>query len=123
MDALGDWLNGRPGRAAARMQVLLTRHPRDALAMKLIQAIHFVMGRPDAMRASVEGVLGAWDDHPARGYLLGCHAFTLEETGEFDRAESVGPRRGRDRPDDAWACTPWRLPMTAPAGHGRGSTG
>ena len=102
VEALGDWLNGRPGRAAARMQVLLTRNPRDALAMKLIQAIHFVMGRPDAMRASVEGVLGAWDDHPARGYLLGCHAFTLEETGEFDRAESVGRAGVEIAPDDAW---------------------
>jgi hypothetical protein len=54
------------------------------------------------MRASVEGVLDAWRDHPARGYLLGCHAFTLEETGEFARAERTG-RKGVDlAPDDAW---------------------
>ncbi len=100
--ALGDWLGGRPTRAAARMQVMLTLHPRDALAMKMIQAIHFVMGRPDAMRASVEGVLPAWGDHPAHGYLLGCHAFALEETGEYTRAERTG-REGVDlAPDDAW---------------------
>ena len=49
--ALGDWLGGRPTRAAARLQVMLTLNPRDALAMKMIQAIHFVMGRPVAMRA------------------------------------------------------------------------
>jgi tetratricopeptide (TPR) repeat protein len=100
--ALGDWLQGRPSRAAARMQVILTLNPRDALAMKMIQAIHFVMGRPDAMRASVEGVLGAWDDHPARGYILGCHAFTLEETGEFSRAERIGRDGVELAPDDAW---------------------
>lgn len=100
--ALGDWLNGRPSRAAARMQVILNLNPRDALAMKMIQAIYFVMGRPDAMRSSIEGVMAAWDDHPARGYLLGCHAFTLEETGEFARAERIG-REGVDlAPDDAW---------------------
>lgn len=99
---LGDWLAGQPSRAAARLQVMLNLHPRDALAMKMIQAIHFVMGRPEAMRASVEGVLPAWDDHPARGYLLGCHAFALEETGEFARAEVTG-RQGVDlAPDDAW---------------------
>lgn len=99
---LGDWLDGRPSRAAARLQVMLNLHPRDALAMKMIQAIHFVMGRPDAMRASVEGVLPAWDDHPARGYLLGCHAFALEETGDYARAEATG-RMGVDlAPDDAW---------------------
>jgi hypothetical protein len=42
--ALGDWLHGRPTRAAARIQVILTLNPRDALAMKMIQAIHFVKG-------------------------------------------------------------------------------
>jgi tetratricopeptide (TPR) repeat protein len=100
--ALGDWLNGRPTRAAARIQVVLSLNPRDALAMKMIQSIYFVMGRPDAMRASVEGVLDAWNDHPARGYLLGCHAFTLEETGEFARAERIGRQGVEIAPDDAW---------------------
>ena len=100
--ALGDWLAGQPTRAAARIQAVLAIHPRDALAMKLVQAIHFVMGRPQAMRASVEAIMPAWDDHPARGYLLGCHAFGLEETGEYAAAERVG-RLGVDlAPDDAW---------------------
>ncbi len=100
--ALGDWLSGRPTRAAARIEVVLTLNPRDALAMKMIQAIHFVMGRPQAMRASVEGVLDAWRDHPARGYLLGCHAFALEETGEYARAERTGRKGVELAPDDAW---------------------
>lgn len=100
--ALGDWLGGRPSRAAARLQVVLNLNPRDALAMKMIHAIHFVMGRPEAMRASVEGVIGAWDDHPARGYILGCHAFTLEETGEFAMAERRGRQGVELAPDDAW---------------------
>ncbi len=100
--ALGDWLGGRPTRAAARLQVVLDLNPRDALAMKMIQAIHFVMGRPQAMRASLESVLGTWDDHPARGYILGCHAFTLEETGEYARAERTGREGVALAPDDAW---------------------
>lgn len=100
--ALGDWLGGRPSRAAARIQVILNLNPRDALAMKMIQAIHFVMGRPHAMRASVEAVAAAWDDHPARGYLLGCHAFALEETGEYTRAERMGIEGVALAPDDAW---------------------
>jgi tetratricopeptide (TPR) repeat protein len=100
--ALKDWLSGFPTRSAHRLQSLLDMHPRDALAMKLIQAIHFMMGRPLDMRQSVESVLPQWDDHPAKGYLLGCHAFTLEETGEYARAESQG-RMGVDlAPDDAW---------------------
>lgn len=123
VEALGDWLNGRPGRAAARMQVLLTRNPRDALAMKLIQAIHFVMGRPDAMRASVEGVLGAWTIIPRAAT---CWAAT---PSRWKRpANSTGPKASaapgsRLRRMTPGACTRWRMSMTAPAGLGRGSTG
>jgi tetratricopeptide (TPR) repeat protein len=102
VDALDDWLAGRPSFAARRMQAVLDEHPRDALAMKLIQAIHFLMGRPKEMRASVEGVLPMWEDHPARGYLLGCHAFTLEETGEYIAAESAGKLGIALAPRDAW---------------------
>lgn len=99
---LGDWLDGRPTAAAARLQQVLDDAPRDALAMKMVQAIEFIMGRPRAMRASVETIINAWDDHPARGYLLGCHAFTLEETGEYAAAERVGRDGVALAPDDAW---------------------
>jgi tetratricopeptide (TPR) repeat protein len=54
------------------------------------------------MRASVEGALPAWDDHPASGYILGCHAFTLEETGEFAAAERIGRQAVDLAPQDAW---------------------
>jgi len=102
VEALADWLAGSPTRAAARIQTVMAAHPRDALAMKLVHGIHFIMGRPVEMRRSVELVLPAWDDHPARGYLLGCHAFTLEETGHYAAAERTG-RNGVDlAPDDAW---------------------
>lgn len=100
--ALGDWLDGRPTWAVARLQESLTRNPRDALAMKLVQGIQFVMGRPKAMRASIEAVIGAWDDHPARGYLLGCQAFCLEETGDYAAAERTGREGVALAPDDAW---------------------
>ncbi len=100
--ALGEWLNGAPTRAASRLQMVMDQNPRDALAMKLIQAIHFMMGRSKEMRASVEGVINKWNDHPALGYLLGCHAFTLEETGEYDRAEKVGRHGIALAHDDAW---------------------
>jgi tetratricopeptide (TPR) repeat protein len=102
IDALEDWLNGYPSAAARRMQAVLAQHPRDALAMKMVQAIHFVMGRPQDMRSSIELILPQWDDHPARGYILGCHAFTLEETGEYALAERTGKRGVELAPLDAW---------------------
>ena len=102
VQALGDWLDGHPSRAAARVQAVLADFPCDALAMKLVQGIQFVMGRPVEMRRSVEGVMEAWADHPARGYLLGCHAFALEETGEYAAAERIGRLGVTLAPDDAW---------------------
>jgi tetratricopeptide (TPR) repeat protein len=100
--ALEDWIKGSPTRASARLQSLLDEAPTDALAMKLIQGIHFMMGRPNEMRASIEGVIGRWDDHTAKGYILGCHAFTLEETGEYEKAERTGKLGVDMAPDDAW---------------------
>ncbi len=100
--ALADWLDGRPSGAAARLEQALLACPRDALAMKLVQAIEFVLGRASAMRASAERLLPAWEDHPARGYLLGCHAFALEETGDYAGADRAGRAALDLAPDDAW---------------------
>jgi tetratricopeptide (TPR) repeat protein len=118
--ALEDWIKGAPTRAVARLQSILDASPRDALAMKLVQGIHFMMGRPLEMRSSVEGVLKHWDDHPAKGYLLGCHAFTLEETGEYERAELMGRKGIELAPDDAWGlhAVAHVYDMTARAGEG-----
>jgi tetratricopeptide (TPR) repeat protein len=102
LNALEDWLGGHPSAAARRMQAVLVDHPRDALAMKMVQAIHFVMGRPQDMRTSVELLMPHWDDHPSRGYLLGCHAFSLEETGDYVAAERAGKLGIELAPQDAW---------------------
>ncbi len=102
IEALADYLSDRPAAAAVRLQSVLDANPRDALAMKLVHAIWFVLGRPGDMRASVEAVLPHWDDHPALGYLKGCHAFTLEETGEYAEAERAGREGILRAPDDAW---------------------
>lgn len=100
--ALADWLAGQPTAAALRLDQGLAAAPRDALAMKLVQAVQFMLGRPGVMRRSAERLLPAWEDHPARGYLLGCHAFTLEETGDYAAAEAVGRAGLALAPDDAW---------------------
>lgn len=56
--ALGDWLDGRPSAATARLQIVLNANPRDALVMKLLQGIHFIMARPTEMRQLIGDVLG-----------------------------------------------------------------
>jgi hypothetical protein len=101
--ALGAWLGGRPSDSVREMEAILTRWPEDALAMKISHAIRFILGDKDGMRASIEAVLPAYDvQNPARGYLFGCHAFSLEETGEYGRAETAGRMGLSVSPDDAW---------------------
>ena len=101
--ALAAWLVGKPTLAVAEMEAVLDRNPGDTMAMKLSHAIRFVLGDAAGMRRSVEALLPAYAlDHPGRGYLLGCHAFALEETGDYERAEIAGRQALWQAPDDAW---------------------
>ena len=101
--ALQSWLNGHPTQAIAVLEGILLANPADTMAMKLSQAIRFVMGDAKGMRRSVERVLPAHGaDHPLRGFAHGCHAFTLEETGDYAGAEAAGLHGLDAAPDDAW---------------------
>ena len=103
IDALQHWLEGRPTQSVAEMEKVLAAHPVDTLSAKVSHAIRFILGDAAGMRRSVERVLSAHEDgHALRGFLLGCHAFTLEETGEYDAAERAGRAGLELAPDDAW---------------------
>jgi hypothetical protein len=101
--ALGHWLQKRPSAARDCMEDVLSLAPQDALAMKISHAISFILGDSADMRRSIEAVLPSYDEsHKAFGYLHGCHAFTLEETGEYELAEAAGIKGMHFAPDDAW---------------------
>lgn len=102
IEALSDWLLGRPSDSAARLELLLVDHPGDALAMKLAQAIRFVLGQPQKMLSSLEQIMPAYTDHQALGFVKGCYAFALEETGNYDAAERAGREGLLLAPNDAW---------------------
>ena len=103
IDALAHWLEHNPSGAVAAMEEVLATHPSDTLSAKVSHAIRFILGDAVGMRTSIERVLDAHDaSHPFRGFALGCHAFTLEETGEYARAEAAGRRGLELAPDDAW---------------------
>ncbi|GAA0780628.1 tetratricopeptide repeat protein [Roseibium denhamense] len=103
MDALEAWLEGYPSRAADILDGALIKAPEDALIMKLVHAIRFVLGDAAGMRQSIERIQSAYSEtHPAYGYLLGCHAFSLEETGDYRQAEASGRRGLEFARDDAW---------------------
>ncbi len=100
--ALGEWLAGRPSGAIAAMEDVLTANPADTLSAKVSHAIRFILGDRFGMRSSIERILPAHQDHALRGFALGCHAFTLEETGEYDLAERAGLEGLKHAADDAW---------------------
>ncbi|NRB03172.1 MAG: tetratricopeptide repeat protein [Rhodobacteraceae bacterium] len=96
------WLDGYPSRASEAMEAALRLQPRDTISAKVSHAILFILGDAKGMRASIERILDAHKFHPLRGYLLGCHAFTLEETGDYEAAEHAGLEALIHAPDDAW---------------------
>ncbi len=102
VQALEAWLQGRPSGAIAAMEAALAIQPRDTLSAKVSHAIRFILGDAKGMRASVENVMDAHKVHPLRGYILGCHAFALEETGDYQDAEQAGLEGLIHAPDDAW---------------------
>lgn len=103
IEALEDWLQGFPSRSAGTLDAALSRFPQDALLLKLVHAIRFVLGDAAGMRRSVEAVFSAYDEtHPAYGYVLGCRAFALEETGDYRLAEASGRKGLEFARNDAW---------------------
>ena len=101
--ALAAWLEGRPSGAIAAMEEVLRDDPQDALAIKIGHSVRFILGDGAGMRASLEATLPRIAaDHPLRGYILGCHAFSLEETGDYAAAEAAGHAGLALAPDDAW---------------------
>ena len=102
INALGAWLQGSLHDAIAEMEAVLAKWPHDALAMKLSHAIMFMLGDSKAMRLSLEKISDVYKGHQAEGYFNGCYSFTLEETGEYARAEVHGRRALELAPDDAW---------------------
>jgi len=68
----------------------LRRHPRDVVALQAVHGFDYVTGDADRMRDRVASVLPAWSRELAGHHaVLAMHAFSLEECGEYARAEAA----------------------------------
>ncbi|HEX2542128.1 MAG TPA: tetratricopeptide repeat protein [Caldimonas sp.] len=84
--AAGDWSG-----AAAAWDALLAGHPRDALALQWGHLLDFYRGDAESLRERIARAVPAWRaDDPLQPYVLGLHAFGLEEAGRHAEAEAVG---------------------------------
>ena len=95
----GDWRD-----AVRRYGKLLIEHPRDTLALQTAHALDFYLGQSQMLRDRIARVLPYWSEAvPGYSYLLGMHAFGLEETGDYARAEHAGREAVERRGNDVWA--------------------
>jgi tetratricopeptide (TPR) repeat protein len=102
--ALSAWSRGDMRAAVQKWDAALDESPRDIVALKVSQFVLSYLGESARMHETVERVLPAWDlAVPGYGYVLGCHAYALEETGEYVRAEAIGRRAIDINPSDIWA--------------------
>ncbi len=92
-------------RAAGRiLEDVAIDHPRDVLALQAGQNIDFLLGDARMLRDRIARALPAWTaDMPHYHAVLGLHAFGLEESGHYARAERAGREAIGLEPTNAWA--------------------
>jgi tetratricopeptide (TPR) repeat protein len=90
--------------AAGCWDRVLMAHPLDIVAMKLAHEAYFLIGDANGMLRSVSAALPHWrPDMKAYGFLLGQHAFGLEECHQYAAAEGPARLALELEPDDCWA--------------------
>lgn len=103
VEALAQWLEDRPRRAARALEAVLAEHPRDVLALKLSHGIRFMLGDQGEMLSNLRRIVPRFPEaHALAGYVSGCYAFALEERGFYREAEAAGRRAVERAPRDAW---------------------
>lgn len=97
--ASGDWI-----AASGLLDDLLATWPTDLLALLVGHQLDFFLGDGANLRDRIGRSLGALDaGHHHTGFMLGMHAFGLEEAGQYQQSEAAGLQALAQHPDDVWA--------------------
>lgn len=95
----GDWNAG-----CLALDHVLAEHPRDALALQAGHLMDFYRGDALNLRNRVSRVLPHWNEAvPGFSYVLGMHAFGLEEMNQYAEAEAAARRALSLERRDGWA--------------------
>jgi tetratricopeptide (TPR) repeat protein len=98
------WLDGEFTLGTRRYGEILEAYPRDTLALQIAHIGDFFLGQTTMLRDRIAQVLPYWDASvPGYGYVLGMHAFGLEECGDYGAAEESGRRALQLNARDPWA--------------------
>ena len=97
-------LAGRWREACTRWDALLHDQPLDLLALTAAHLFDFYRGDARSLRGRVARVLPEWPiDDPLQPYVLGMHAFGLEECNLYPQAEAAGREALARNPRGPWA--------------------
>lgn len=98
------WLEGDFQRSLRLYGDIVVEYPRDLVALQTAHVGDFFHGQSTLLRDRIAQVLPHWSsDVPGYGYVLGMHAFGLEETALYGRAEETGRRALDLNRRDPWA--------------------
>ncbi len=102
--AVRNWVNGDFYGAVQVWEDILTRYPRDLIALQLAHLSHVLLGDIPGQRDTVARVFPEWDETiPGYEFVLGFYSFGLEENGDYYRAEELGREAIAIRPDNPYA--------------------
>ncbi len=102
--AIGQLLEGHWHQAGRVLEDVTLAHPRDSLALLAGHQVDFFTGHTRMLRDRIARALPYWnEDMPDYHAVLAMHAFGLEETGDYARAEAAGRRGVELEPRNGWA--------------------
>jgi hypothetical protein len=95
----GEWPAG-----VRALERVLVDYPRDIVALQVAHIMDFFRGDSLNLRNRVSRVLPSWSASiPGYAYVLGMHAFGLEESNQYPEAERSGRLAVETSGDDCWA--------------------
>ncbi len=101
--AFVDIIGGEWRAAGSVLEDLSVDYPRDGLALQAGHLVDFLTGDSRMLRDRIARALPAWSEKtPGYHAVLGMHAFGLEETGDYARAEAQGRLSVELEPRDTW---------------------
>ena len=104
MQALRQLLAAQWTDGSRTLDRVLVDYPRDAAALQSAHLMDFFRGDALNLRNRVTRVLPHWDSTlPGYSYVLGMHAFGLEEMNQYPQAEAEARRALELEPRDGWA--------------------
>ena len=102
--ALSFWACRNLEKATNIWENILLQYPLDGLAARLAHFAHFYSGNGRQMRESAARLVPYWPKtHSDFGFVLGMHAFGLEEADSYREAEKYGRWAVEINPKDIWS--------------------